>query len=723
MTSMTHPGHPRDRTLLMVSLSCLALVAGCQGGEGTSSAYLSPFGAPAPVDPSVLSAFLASALLPSVAAQTTALLTNDARYTGQSSDWSITLYSGQDLTGLISNPLRSSGAAFAHAAGLTGAGSIIAVSDGHYSSGYDEFAGSDVEVVNNWGGANPSDHGTVVSAVVLGDSGDFIGVAPDAKLVFGSYETDQKLADVGTRARQLGAVAWNNSWGYPSLSLNQTDFDAAFASSAASVNYLAALDAYAASGVVVFAVSNDDRLRHSTLMDGLPFLRPSLEAGWIAAVNGVPTFSGGNVSSVQLLSSACYEAARWCLVADGAWQVPDASLRLEPGEDIVTGSSFAAPQVSGALALLEDAFPALSAHDLRVRLLASADDGFFAADQTVELATGFSKGYSFTFGHGFLDIEAALKPIGGTAMALAQGGSVSTDRPVLRSGTAFGDAVELSLADTDVLVRDALSAGFVMSAGALNSSARPGARAAALLSQSLSGNLSTERTADVTALAEPFAATGGNTMRLSDPDGVSTASVLLPQAGADSMGVNLTRMLSDGPTRVELGVKLSRDNGQTMSLDGSGGAMMASVSLGVTQDLGATAFLALSGEIGLTDLGGASSLGDAGTARFDSAAFKIGRSDVFAKGDRLTIGVALPVAVASGETTIDLPVVRAGAAAFEPVALNLAPESRQLDLEVAYQTALTDGLEMKLSVAHSDNFGNRAGATDTGGSIAFTFRF
>lgn len=30
---------------------------------------------------------------------------------------------------------------------------------------------------------------------------------------------------------------------------------------------------------------------------------------------------------------------------------------------------------------------------------------------------------------------------------------------------------------------------------------------------------------------------------------------------------------------------------------------------------------------------------------------------------------------------------------------------------------------MKLSVVHSDDFGNRAGATDTGGLMAFTFRF
>jgi subtilase-type serine protease len=460
------------------------------------------------------------------------------------------------------------------------------------------------------------------------------------------------------------------------------------------------------------------------LMEGLPYLRPSLEAGWIAAVNGVPTFSNGNVSSVQLLSSACYESARWCMVADGAWQVPDPALQLDPGNSLVTGSSFAAPQISGALALLQDAFPTLTPHQLRVRLLASADDDFFAKDAYVELATGYNKGYSFTYGHGFLDIEASLKPIGPTAMSLANGGAVATDAPVLMTGSAFGDAVAMSLATTDVMVKDALSAGFVMPAGALTAPIRPGSQASALLSRSLTRNLEADRVEIVSALANPFGSTQGNTVRMTGSDGQSVASVLIPQGSGDSVGVNVTRVLSEGPLRVEMGLKIARDDGQKMSLDGTSGAMMASVSLGLTQDLGANAFLALSGEVGMSDLGGATALSESTSARFDSAALTIGRSDVFAEGDRVTLSVSMPVAIASGRTVLDLPVYRQGAAmSYEAVALNLAPESRQMDFEIGYQAGLADGLEMKLSLAHSENFGNQAGQVDTGGAIAFTFRF
>ena len=718
------------------ALPCIVLVAGCTPGEGefNISDYLSRFAAPAPINASALATFFAGALQPSVVTQTAALFTSNARYMAQTTNgWSITLNTGQNLTGLVSNPLKSSGAAFAHVAGVTGSGAVIAVSDDQFLTGYAEFAGPNstttVQVLNNWenlfpenGAASP--HGTITTAVAVGDSSDFVGVAPDATVLFGSYETNQKLAALGVYAKTLGAVAWNNSWGYTTLGLNQTDFNIAFGTFSANTSYLAALDGYAAQGVVVFAASNNNTNTHSGLLDGLPFLRPSLEAGWIAAVNGVPTFSGGTVSSVQLLSSSCLEAARWCLIADGAWKVPDASLQLQSGEPLVTGSSFAAPQISGALALLQQAFPTLSPHELRVRLLASAEDTFFSPDAQVELATGFSKGYSITYGHGFLDIEAALKPIGGTAMSLASGAVVSTNAAVLQTGMAFGDAVEVSLAGTDVLVKDALSGGFVMPATALATGARPASRAAGLLSRSLTGDLAHDRTTDVAALSDPFASFGGSTMDMTTSDGAISASVLMPQSGAQGVGINLTRALTEGPTRVELGLKLAMDDGSLMSLDGKDEAMMASVSLGIAQDLGATGFIALSGEIGMTDLGGATSIGGSGSAQFNSAAVKIGSSDVFAKGDRLTLGVAMPMAVASGQRVLDLPVYRqTAAAAFEPVALALAPQNRQLDFEIGYQAALSDGLEMKLSLIHSNNFGNREGEVDSGAALAFTLSF
>jgi hypothetical protein len=708
-------------------------LAACGGSGEDDSRYFSRFPAPAPIDAALLG--LGATIPANIVDLTNALLLNQQRYLQGAGNWEIMLDSGQLLTGLYSNPLRSSGAAFAHAAGYTGEGSIIAVSDEKYMEGLDEFVDSNVEVLNNWQDRDPNKgdatgHGTIVAAVALGESDDFIGTAPDAELLFGSYQTNRKLADLGVRALEVGAVAWNNSWGFPALYLNRADFDRVFSGSMSNVDYLDALDDYAAEGVVVFAVSNNDTQTRSNLMDGLPFIRPSLEAGWIAAANGVPTLSAdGDVTAVQLLSANCNESARWCLVADGAWQIPDSSVQLPGTATLVTGSSFAAPQISGALAILEEAFGSgpngLTPHQLRVRLLASADDDFagFTADDTVELATEFFKGYSVIYGHGFLDIEAALKPIGGVGMPMPNGAQIAVNAPVLMTGSGLGDAVELSLSDTSLAVKDVLSAGFVMPGTALTAGVRPSSQAASLLFRSLTRDLTAERLADPSALADPFAAFAAPVLSLAAIDGASTATILMPQTGSEMAGVTMTRVLQDGTTKVELGVKLARDNGGLMSLDGTQGATMASVALGLTQDVGNGAFLALSGEIGITDLGGATALTGADSARFDALKLTAGQRNVFSRGDRLSIGVGMPVAIASGETVVDLPVMREGLAAFESVALDLAPENRQVDLEVTYQTALTDGLEMKLSLIHSDNFGNRAGSTDTGGAIAFAFRF
>ena len=459
----------RRTSALMLSLSTLAL-AGCGGGDGGSnlSEYLSPFAPPAPVAITVLTGGIT---LPSNITTLTNNLLASAKYQNTNVDitWLQTFFDPNVPSGATQDPIRTSGAAFAHAAGITGSGELIAISDEHISATHETIAG---RVTVLFPGTGLSEHGTSVASVAAGNSPNFVGTAPGANILFGYYGDPGQyntLISLGQQALTLGAVAWNNSWGYTNLNLDQAGFNAAFNSSSASLTYLNTLDAYAAQGVVVFAVDNVTH-QHATLMDGLPYLRPSLEAGWIAAANGVPTISGGQVTGVHLLSNACWEAARWCLVADGTWNAATGGAAdYEP----ITGSSFAAPQISGALALLAQAFPTLSPHDLRIRLLASAEDDFFTPDDTVQLATGFNKGYSIIYGHGFLDIEAALRPIGGTSFSLSEGTTVSTNAPVLTTGSAMGDALETALAGTNVAVRDALAASFSMPATGLTVGARP----------------------------------------------------------------------------------------------------------------------------------------------------------------------------------------------------------------------------------------------------------
>jgi subtilase-type serine protease len=717
------------RAAFLLSLSCLALVAGCGGEDGgsgdTSFDYGSPFDAPPPVDITVLTGGFAGA---TEAAKTEAArLLKTAKYKLQKNDnWTF----GGKGPEYDSFPLRSSGAAFAHAAGLSGVGSLVVISDEKITAA-NPVLGGRVNVLSNTDASSANEHGTVVAAVLGGNSSNFIGTAPNVDIAFGTYVSPIALVEAGEFATRNNAVAWNNSWGFPTRSVKEEDFKGIFEASPFTQAYFDTLETYSKQGVVVFAVSNDNDARHAGLLDGLPYLRPDLEAGWIAAANGVPKLSAsGDVTSVQMISANCNESARWCLVADGTWNVPDPSLRLNKGTDLVTGSSFAAPQISGALALLDQAFPDLTPHQLRVRLLASADDKFsgFKADGSVELADGFDKEYSFKYGHGFLDIEAALKPIGDVGMTTASGEVLSTDAPALVAGSALGDALDVALADTDVSVQDQFSGNFAMPAVALTAGSLPEARSASLLARSLGSNLSADRKSATVAIANPFGSFRGETMSVKAADGLTTASVLMPQGGSGSVGLDLTHALTEGPTRVEVGLKVARDGGGTLSLSNASEANFASVALGVTQDFGNAGFFALAGEVGKTDLGGATALTAATTATFNSVSLKAGARDLFSKGDKLTFGVGMPVAVSSGSVEVSLPVIQKASAgnrsvAYEPIELDLAPQDRQMDMEISYQTALSDGVEMKMSVVHSDNFGNRAGETDTGGALALTFRF
>lgn len=711
-------------------LAALALLAACKGGGGTGGLtfnYGSPYAPPAALAASLMGLFYAPAQNPAVAGIADSLLTSDPRYTRQNTpSWSLPLSSGQVLTWLNSYPLRSSGAAFAHAAGLTGAGAVVGVIDTRINVTHEVFAGKSWAGLVN-GPFSPSDqsfndHGTTVSSIIAGQSGSFIGVAPGATLDFASFADANDVINATLQAAANGYVAQNNSWGYDSLPISSTSFQTIF-SDPQGQNYLSALDTYAATGVVVFAVSNDDTHTHSTLMDALPYVRPTLEAGWIAVGNAVPTMSGGNVTSVQMLSADCMEAARWCILADGAWQ--GATSQGNAHYEFGTGSSFAAPQVSGALALLSQAFPTLSPHELRVRLLASADNGFFAPDATVELATGFNKGYSYQYGLGFLDIEAALLPIGATQMSLPSGAVQATDQPALITGAAMGDAVARSLSKVDVVVTDALDAPFMMPGEALAATVTPTPLSQTLLAKSLMTDLASARTMRESGLNDPFAAFNGPTYAVATPSGDVGAAVLMAP-GTSNFGLNVKRALTDGATRVEVGLKVARDSGNVMGFGASGSedTNMASLQLGVTQDLGQGGFFSVGGELGVADLGSQPMMTSVSAARFDSFNVEFGRHDAFTQGDRLALGIGMPVAVTGGQAEAILPVANSlGGASFAPVGIDLSPSDRQTDISLTYQTPISDSAELLAKVVHAENYGNRSGERDTGAVLAISFSF
>lgn len=130
--------HPAasNRARTGLALALLTLPAACKRGSGpggTTFDYGSPRVLPAPVSGGVLT--MVSGWVPrrSVAFLQNAaqsLLNTDPRHTVRNTpSRSITFDNDQQVAGLNSYPPKSSGAAFAHAAGLTGAGQTIGVID------------------------------------------------------------------------------------------------------------------------------------------------------------------------------------------------------------------------------------------------------------------------------------------------------------------------------------------------------------------------------------------------------------------------------------------------------------------------------------------------------------------------------------------------------------------------------------------------------------------
>ena len=139
------------------------------------------------------------------------------------------------------------------------------------------------------------------------------------------------------------------------------------------------------------------------------------------------------------------------------------------GYDQSQGTSFAAPVVSGALALMKQYFMAgtncgagdlcgLGSHELVARILATADKRGIYADSSI-------------YGAGLLDLKNALTPQG--ELQLLSGESVgdseshSLSQSALQTGPAFGDSIGHALRNVRMAAFDEVNAPFPVAAAGL----------------------------------------------------------------------------------------------------------------------------------------------------------------------------------------------------------------------------------------------------------------
>ena len=162
----------------------------------------------------------------------------------------------------------------------------------------------------------------------------------------------------------------------------------------------------------------------------LPLLVPGYQNNWINVV----AVDGDN--RIAAFSNGCGASKNWCLAAPGVdIIIPD----LGGGRRTADGTSFAAPHVSGAAAVLKSAFPNMSPRQVAALLFATARD------------LG-APGVDDVYGRGLLDLENATRPRPGeSGFRLAYSASPEN------SGLALDDFAFAALADSRIASSPALS--------------------------------------------------------------------------------------------------------------------------------------------------------------------------------------------------------------------------------------------------------------------------
>lgn len=462
-------------------------------------------------------------------------------------------------------------------------------------------------------------------------------------------------------------------------------------------------------------------------MSGLPILLPELQMSWLAAADAVPVFSDDTIISATMISAGCLGAGPWCITADAT--VYAAQATGDSHYKIVGGTSFAAPLVSGAVALLAEAFPSLSAQELQARVLASADNSFFTHANYVEFAPGVQHGFDNEFGHGFLNLKAALLPIGGSYVPQSSGDRLVLDGPVILGGGMVGDALVARLAAHDIIVVDGLDADFDIPANILTAeiSALPSPLAliGELLAVDLDGNAS-----DPFHIRRAFSESASGQALDMQFETVSL-SILVPDRhspGAD-FGLALSRNFDLGNSDLRLGFSTMRAGDGFVGIQSMlpGAAISANQAAAIFDwgvALGPASELRLSGSFGVARAHGGVPDITMSAVNYNSLNLSYGARAVWATGDRISVAFSLPQTVSAGSAAIIVPVSRSGGVAqFEMPDIALSPQRRQFDISVSYGVPLWRSSEMLLTVINSLNEGNIAGQRGTSAAIGLKYQF
>ena len=438
-------------------------------------------------------------------------------------------------------------------------------------------------------------------------------------------------------------------------------------------------------------------------------------------------------------SNRCGIAADWCLAAPGvdvlgayfgpAEGEPDGEPGWRGVATALSGTSFAAPMVTGGLAVMKHLFrDQLSNTDLVARLMETANSEGIYADGAV-------------YGQGLMDLDAATSPVGALMMAAGDrvGAGIGLGTSRLALGGALGDGLTRSVAGREIAAFDALGAPFWFRMGDMASHApRP---------------WMTARLRDFMAPASPRFGVEGRWGAFAESDRDAPAQwrigLLETPTGAEGghfalaeraltfsvtgrNGLTATAFSTEGvagQAPASGAVLTWRPFGLPVGMRAAWFAeretLLGSASEGAFGDLSTgTALIGLEGGMDVSGwrLDAAAELG-AVTPRsrrgfvtdvsaLTTSAFALNATRGFGLGGTLRVSVSQPLRVEDGRASLTVPVGRtkAGDVVRGSMAADLTPTGRQIDIAAQWFRPLALGGELRLGAVWTHEPGHRAAA-------------
>lgn len=660
---------------------------------------------------------------------------------------------GVDAETRASSTALAVGAPSAWARGGDGAGVVVGVLDSGVLATHVELAGRLLRGHDALtGGIDTGDangHGTHVAGLIAAarDGAGIVGVAPQARLLPVRVFTQGAASD----AVLSDGIRWAAARaGILNLSL----------SAGAPIAGAALRDATAGGALVVVAAGN----RGAPHPDWpARFAREAWANG--PGARGAIVVVGAVDAQHRIAdwSNRAGDTASWFLVAPGV----DVLSTWASGDDAharVSGTSMAAPAVSGAAALLQSLWPRLGPREVAAILLATARD------------LG-APGTDPVYGRGLLDVEAALRPVGPMTTAGA-GGEVPLASTGLRTSPATVALARAAARDgLGVVAFDAYRRDYPSDLGArivaplpmqagrafdaidarmarIERSLPGGARMTlqpndsfTMVSRDAAGELAFGAGAaaheyfgvaaglDVVALANPYTALAPRGALLARGLALGDTAVkagVLGGSATESSGSGWTSVdarttVIEASRRLGDAVLLSAtwtrsvEQGAWLGSVGTGGFELAETTrtdalhLGAAWRMAPGAVLAATWAQGRTPgRGGVGLLSGIGDARSDAGSLALVLADALSPGDALSVSLSQPMRTRSGEAVLTLQsgVDADGAAIVAQRRVSLVPEGRERLLEFGYRRAVDRDTQLGAVLAFRREPNHVAGAPD-----------